>query len=338
LILGADVLTAASTLVLALFFLFGYRELWLIFLVSAIRSVGAGIQAPAVNALLPQIVPVDRLMKVNSINSTIQPFIMILSPVLAGAMLSFSSLEAIFFIDVVTAAMAVGLLLAISVPPLIRAQAGPAEKQPGYLDDLRAGLAFIGQNRTIKTLFIFFAFTFFLVTPVAFLTPLLVARSFGDEVWRLTANEVTFFAGSILGGVLMTLWGGFPNRFRTIGLACVMWAVLFTGLGLTQNFIIYLILMFLAGIPMPFFGATTTTMLQEIVQPEMQGRVFGVQNLIFNTVMPVAMLFFGPVSDVMTIEMLLVLASALMAIPGIWIFFRPQPAAPQAEFEMQVGD
>ncbi len=47
------------------------------------------------------------------------------------------------------------------------------------------------------------------MTPVAFLTPLLVARSFGEEVWRLTANEVTFFAGSILGGRFMTAWGGF---------------------------------------------------------------------------------------------------------------------------------
>lgn len=329
LIIAADLLIAASTLVLATFFLLGYRQLWLIFLVSAIRSVGAGIQAPAVGALLPQIVPTDRLIKVNSINGTIQPFIMIAAPVLSGALLSFSRLESIFFIDVITAILAVGLLLALRVPPH---QKAAADQKTGYLDDLRAGLVYIGRNRAIKTLLIFFAFVFFLVAPVAFLTPLLVARSFGEEVWRLTANEVTFFAGSILGGILMTAWGGFKNRFQTIGLSCVVWAALFTALGLSaiaRDFIVYLVLMTLAGLPMPIWNAATTTLLQEIVEPDMQGRVFGVQGLIMNTVLPVGMLVFGPLADVVAVEILLVLTSGLMAVPGLWIFFHRQPAPAQ---------
>jgi DHA3 family macrolide efflux protein-like MFS transporter len=340
LIIASDVLIAASTLALAIVFMLGYRELWLIFLVSGIRSVGAGIQMPAVNALLPQIVPTDRLIRVNSINGTIQPFIMIIAPVASGAMLSFSRLESIFFVDVVTAMLAVGLLLFLEVPAHQKASAG---QKTGYLDDLRAGLAYIGQNRAIKTLFVFFAFVFFLVVPVAFLTPLLVARSFGEEVWRLTANEVTFFAGSILGGVIMTAWGGFKNHFRTIGFSCVLWAILFVGLGLSRDFMLYLTFMFLAGIPMPIWGASTTTLLQEIVEPDVQGRVFGVQSLIMSTVMPVGMLVFGPVADVVSIEALLVLSSALMAVPGLWIFFNKQAEQtaserPSPDYELQPGD
>lgn len=340
LIISADVLIAVSTLILAVLFLLGYRELWLIFLVSGIRSVGAGIQTPAVNALLPQIVPTEWLMKVNSINSTIQPFIMIAAPIVSGAMLSFSRLEDIFFVDVVTAILAVSLLLFLKAPAH---QKAAAVQNTGYLDDLRAGLVYIGQNRAIKTLFIFFAFAFFLVVPVAFLTPLLVARSFGEEVWRLTANEVTFFAGSILGGVIMTAWGGFKNRFRTIGLSCILWAVLFTGLGLSKVFVVYLIFMFLSGIPMPFWSASTTTLLQEMVKPDMHGRVFGVQQLIMNTVMPVGMLVFGPVADVITVEALLVMASLLMAVPGLWLFLNGQAGKIQSslaseDYEMQTGD
>jgi DHA3 family macrolide efflux protein-like MFS transporter len=329
LIIAADLLTATSTLVLAIFFLVGYRELWLILLVSAIRSVGAGIQSPAVGALLPQIVPANKLIRVNSINATIQPFVMLVAPVLSGALLSFYSLESIFFVDVVTAILAVALLLALKVAPHVKAA---AEQHTGYLDDLKAGLAYIGQNRPIKNLLLFFAFVFFLIAPVAFLTPLLVARTFGEEVWRLTANEVAFFGGSILGGFIMTAWGGFPNRFRTIGLSCVIWAGLFVGLGLsayTQEFVVYLFFMTLAGFPMPFWSASTTTLLQEMFEPNVQGRVFGVLGLIMNTVMPVGMLVFGPLADVFSVEALLILSSALMAAPGIWIFLYRQPAAPQ---------
>jgi MFS transporter, DHA3 family, macrolide efflux protein len=340
LIIAADVLIAVSTLILALFFLLGYRELWLIFVVTGIRSIGAGIQSPAVNALLPQIVPTDKLIRVNSINGTIQPFIMIAAPILSGALLSFSRLESIFFIDVATALLAVGLLLVLRIPAHQRAT---GEQNTGYLDDLKAGLAYISQNRAIMTLFIFFAFVFFLIAPVAFLTPLLVARSYGEEVWRLTANEVTFFAGSILGGIIMTAWGGFKNRFQTIGFSCILWAVLFAGLGLSRNFTLYLVFMFLSGIPMPFWGASTTTLLQEIVHGDVQGRVFGVQQLIMSTVLPLGMLVFGPLADFISIEFMLVLASGLMAIPGLWMFFNRQPVhietSPMpAEYELQTGD
>jgi DHA3 family macrolide efflux protein-like MFS transporter len=318
LIIGSDALTAISTLVLAICFLMGYQEMWLIFLVSAIRSVGAGIQMPAVGAFLPQIVPTEKLIKVNSINGTIQPIIMIASPVLSGALLSLSKLELIFFIDVFTAAAAIVLLLVLKVQPFKRSEDA---LERGALSDLKAGLTYIRDNKAVKALFIFFAITFFLVTPVAFLTPLLVTRSYGPEVWRLTANEVTWFSGSVVGGIVMTLWGGFSNRFRTIGLSCIIWAVIFTGLGLSRDFTLYLVIMTFAGFPMPFFEAAAITLMQELVQPEMHGRVFGVQQLIHNIVMPSGMLIFGPLADVFTIEMILIVTSVLMAIPGFWIFY-----------------
>ncbi len=334
LIVGADVLTAVSTLVLAIAFMLGYRELWLIFLVAGIRSIGGGIQAPAVNALIPQIVPGDKLMRVNSINATVQPFIQILSPILAGALLALARVEYLFFIDIVTAGIAVGLLLAIKVQPQARVDL----QAKGYFDDLRAGLAYVRENKPIRSLFTYFAFTFFLVAPIAFLSPLLVARTYGEEVWRLTANEITFFGGSILGGILMTAWGGFSNRFRTLAVTTLVWAALMTVLGLSSSFIMYLVFMTLVGMPMPFFNASAVTLLQELAAPEMHGRVFGVQGLIINSVMPLGMLVFGPIADVVRIETLLVISGALMALPGLWLFFNRHavPAAP--EYEMQPGD
>jgi len=339
LIIGADLLTASSTLVLAIFFLMGYQELWLIYVVSGIRSIGAGIQSPAVNALLPQIVPPARLVKVNSLFGTIHPFIMIVTPVLAGTLMSFSRLEAIFFIDVVTALLAVSLLVVLKVA--VHQKAAQAQLT-GYLDDLKSGLVYIAGNRTIRTLFIFFSVTFFLVTPIAFLSPLMVTRSFGDEVWKLTANEVTFFLGSIVGGAIMMAWGGFKSHFRTIGFACILWSVLVTSAGLSTNLIVYLIMMFLLGIPMPMFNVPTTSLLQEIVSQDMQGRVFGVQQMIMSAVMPLGMLVFGPVADVISIELLLVISGAGMALPGLWIFFKRLPvllpaSRPQVE-RVQTGD
>jgi DHA3 family macrolide efflux protein-like MFS transporter len=65
----------------------------------------------------------------------------------------------------------------------------------------------------------------FFAAPASFLTPLQVARSFGNDVWRLTAIEVTFSIGMILGGIVMASWGGFKNRIHSMTLACLIFGV-----------------------------------------------------------------------------------------------------------------
>ena len=93
---------ALSTLGVAMLFLSGHDAMWLLFVVSAIRAVGAAVQMPSVSAFVPQIVPEEKLTKVNGINSSVQSVIMLLSPMVSGALLSMTTIEVIFFIDVVT--------------------------------------------------------------------------------------------------------------------------------------------------------------------------------------------------------------------------------------------
>src|SRR6185437_10931647 len=100
LIIVSDGLIAMSTLVLAIVFLMGYDAIWLLFVMAAIRAVGAGIQTPAVGAILPQIVPEDQLTKVNGTNGSLQAIIMFVAPMVSAALLTMTSLEVIFFIDV----------------------------------------------------------------------------------------------------------------------------------------------------------------------------------------------------------------------------------------------
>jgi DHA3 family macrolide efflux protein-like MFS transporter len=57
----------------------------------------------------------------------------------------------------------------------------------------------------------------------------------------------------------------------------------------------------------------------------MQGRVFGVQQLIMTTILPLGMLLFGPIADLVTVETLLVITSVLLAIPALWIFLSSGP-------------
>jgi DHA3 family macrolide efflux protein-like MFS transporter len=317
LIVLSDSLIAISTLIMAILFMAGYDALWLLFLMSAIRALGTGIQTPAVGAFIPQLVPEDKLTKVNGTNGSIQAFIMLVSPMASGALLTVATIETIFFIDVITAAIAVvTLLLFLRVP--VHAKA--LEKQTAsYFSDMRQGFLYIKNHDYVKQFFLFCAFFFILAAPVAFLTPLQVARSFGDEVWRLTAIEITFSIGMMAGGIFMASWGGFANKIHTMTLSCLMIGACTFALGVIPVFWIYLVFMGLVGVAMPVFNTPSTVLLQEKVESDYLGRVFGVLGMISSSMMPLGMLVFGPISDVIQIEWLLIGTGVLLFIQGFFL-------------------
>jgi DHA3 family macrolide efflux protein-like MFS transporter len=84
----SDSMIAVTTLILAILFFMGYDALWLLFVMSAVRSFGTGIQTPTVGAFLPQLVPQDKLTKVNATNGSIQAMVMLVSPMISGALLT----------------------------------------------------------------------------------------------------------------------------------------------------------------------------------------------------------------------------------------------------------
>ncbi|MFA5540936.1 MAG: MFS transporter [Bacteroidales bacterium] len=308
----SDSMIALSTLLLAILFWLGHDYIWLLFLMSAVRAIGGGIQTPAVGAFLPQIVPKDKLFRINGINSSIQAVINLISPMLAGAVLSIASIEAIFLIDVFTATIAVlSLIFLLKVPPHAKAM----QKQTlSYFADLKAGLSYIKNHGYLKNFFIFCAFFFFLIAPGAFLTPLQVAKSYGDEVWRLTAIEVAFSIGMMLGGVLISLWKGFKNKIHTMAFATFIMGFSTFLLGLTPLFWIYLGIMFIYGIVIPIYHTPTTVLLQHQVEEEFHGRVFGVLSMISSSTVPMSMLLFGPLADLVKVEWILLTSGSLLLV------------------------
>lgn len=313
----SDAAIAAATLVLALLFAAGYDSLWLLYLMSAIRASGSGVQTPAINALIPDIVPQAQLTRVNGVNSSIQAGVTLVSPMLSGVLFATAPLEWIFFIDVATAAAAIAMLLTlVQVPVHPRAR----EAQPSsYLADMAAGFRYIAGQAYIKAFFAFCALFFVLAAPVSFLTPLQVTRSFGEDIRYLTAIEVGFSLGMILGGLLAAVWGGFRNRVRTMALATLGFGACTFLLGIVHDFRTYLAIMGLSGVVWPLFHTPATVLLQEKVDQNMLGRVFGVMNMLTAAMMPLGMLVFGPLADFIPIESMLVGTGILMAVQGLML-------------------
>ncbi len=317
LIMISDGFIAFTTLILALLFIFGYGSILLLFAASIFRSIGSGIQNPAVGAFIPQIVPKEKLTRVQGINSSIQSIVMLISPMVSGALLSFTTIEIIFFIDVVTAAAAVlVLLLFLRVPAHEKALLG---QNTTYRKDLGDGINYVLSQPYLRKFFVFIAAFTFLIVPVAMLTPLQAARSFGDDYWRLTAIEIFFSLGSMIGGFLIASWGGFRNKIHTMTLACFVISLCTIALGIVPIFWIYLLFMGLIGSQVPLFNTPSIVLLQERVDPNYMGRVFGVLSMVGSSIMPLGMILFGPLADIVAIEWILIVTGILLVITSFFL-------------------
>lgn len=317
LIVLADALVATATLILAITFLLGYEALWLLFLMYAIRAVGTGIQTPAVGAILPQFVPADKLTQINGINGTIQALTFIASPAISALLLTVAAIEVVFFIDVITAALAIITMLFFIIIP-VHAKALQAQTSK-YFSDLKLGMEYIKNHDFLKVLFLFYAVFFIVMAPASFLTPLQVVRSFGEEVWRLSAIEIAFSTGMIAGGIMIAYWGGFKNKIHTMLLASLIMGCSIFALGVVPVFWIYLAFMGFAGISVPFFNTASIVLFQEKVEESFLGRVFGVTTMISTSMMPLGMLIFGPISDSVKIEWMLIGTGIFMFIMGFFL-------------------
>ncbi|WP_445671047.1 MFS transporter [Paenibacillus sp. FSL P4-0184] len=313
-IMLADGMIAIATLLLAVMFLMGYNNIWLLYLILLIRAAGTGIQVPAVNALIPQIVPKDQLMKVNGVNSSISSLMMFLAPAAGGVILSISTIETAFFIDVMTAIIGIGMMCIIVIPAHAKVEDG----QKSNVQDIKEGFKYLKDHAFIKQLLIYLFIVMILISPAAFLTPLMVSRSFGPEVWRLTASEMTFSAGALVGGVLIASWGGFKSRMHTNILACAFYGLLMVGLGVAPMFAMYLLFNLLIGITMPCFNAPLTVLLQQNVDPDMQGRVFSLVQVTNSCALPLGMVLFGPLADSIQVETILLLAGIAVIMCALY--------------------
>jgi DHA3 family macrolide efflux protein-like MFS transporter len=310
LIIGADAAIAAATAALAILMFLGNRDLWLIFVALAVRSTGAGIQTPAVSALLPQLVPTERLLAVNGLIQTIHAGMALVGPAVAAILYATLPLSAILGIDVVTAIVGIGLLTLVPVSKVVRTDSEPA----GYFTDLAAGFRYVVSHPLIRWLLGLYAVVMVLAAAPSFLTPLMVARTFGEEVWKLTVLELAFSIGMMLAGATIGLWGKRFSRMTLIIGASVGFGVLSIGMGLSTNLWVFYGFMFLTGVAVPAFSTPSMTVLQETVEPDRQGRVFGFFGIVSALSMPVGMAVFGPLANVRSVEFVLVAAGLVTLV------------------------
>lgn len=320
LIILADLGIAIITLFLAIVFILGETSsiLPLLVVVSALRSIGSGIQTPAVSAVIPQIVPAKQLIRYNGINSSMMSIVQFAAPAAAGAVLALGSFHWVLLIDVATAIVGITILSFVSISK----KRSENESSKSFFIDMKAGIRYVIGDKLVQRLLLNYGAFIFLSVPSSFLTVLMIERTFGDNYLYLTINEMAGFAGMVLGGIVLGALGGFKERTKTLFFGLICFGVFSLALGFSYTFLLFAVFMFLLCFFIPVVQSSTTTLLQEHVPEEKQGRVFGLLGVMYSGFMPLGTALFGPLADVVKIQWLVIICGVMIICLGLIRFIR----------------
>jgi DHA3 family macrolide efflux protein-like MFS transporter len=338
----ADGIIALATIGLAYIFYVGAIHTWHVYAIMLVRATAGGFHWPAMQASTPLMVPEKQLSRVAGLNQTLNGVMNILSPPLGAFLLSILPMQTILAIDVGTAAFAIAPLLFIQIPQPKRQAvvATSEEKRPSVWQDVREGLRYVWSWPGLFAVLIMATVINFLFNPAFSLMPLLVTNHFGGKALHLGWLESAWGVGVVLGGLTLSVWGGFRRRILTsmMGLIGMGAGVLLLGTASAAAFWLAVGGMSLAGFMNPITNGPLFAVVQAKVNPEMQGRVFTVIQSAASAMSPLSMMIAGPVADMLGIRIWYVMAGVVCVLLGVGAFFVPAIVHLEDNHKATVGE
>lgn len=297
----ADATIALATLVLIYLFVSDQVQVWHIYVIVTIRSLGQAFHTPAMTSSTSLMVPDKHLARIAGANQTLQGLLGIFAPPLGALLIELYSTQQVLLIDIGTATLAILPLLFLPIPqPARRAdKAGEELSRTSFAKDLRDGFSYVVKWKGLLGLILLAMLLNFLLIPSSSLLPLVVTKVFQGGAAELGWVESMFGIGLITGGILLSTWGGFKRRIVTSlgGVIGIGIGIVLTGLIPADRFSLLLAACFLVGFTQVFANGPLLAIMQATVAPDMQGRVFSLLGAGAAAMMPLSLLIAGPVSD-----------------------------------------
>ncbi len=321
----ADGLVALASLWLAVMFWTGVAQIWHIYIIMVLRAIGGSFHWPAMQASTSLMVPKAQLARVAGLNQTLNGALNIIGPPLGALLMDVLPLQGVMAVDVGTALLAIVPLFFVSVPQPRRDVKLVEEGAPSIWVDVREGWAYLWRWKGMVIL-IGAAMIFKIASTPAFsLLPLLVREHFKGGAGALSLLESVLGVGTVLGGLALSVWGGFRRKIYTVLVGMAAFGLAFIALGVTPStwFAMALGVAFVMGFIVSLIDGPIMAIMQGTVAPGMQGRVFTVMGSLLWITSPFSLAVAGPVSDWLGLQVWYLVAGALCSAIGILGFFMP---------------
>jgi DHA3 family macrolide efflux protein-like MFS transporter len=323
----ADSLSALAVLVLAFLFWTGQVQVWHVYLLMFLRSVAGAFHWPAMQASTSLMVPREHLSRIQGLNQMLNGLMNIGAAPLGALLLGLLPMQAILSIDVITALIAVLPLFFIAVPQPTKqpSAANEAQENTSLVQDLKAGFRYVYSWPGLLIISLMATVINLLLTPSSSLQPILVTRYFSGGAIHLAWMESAWGVGVVVGGLTLGAWGGFRRRIVTSMLGLILLGATIGAVGLVppQAFWLAVLLIFLCGFSNPIVNGPLFAVVQAVVAPNMQGRVFTLIASLAAAMSPLGLIVAGPLADRLGVQVWYLIGGLLTILIGLAAFFIP---------------
>lgn len=323
--LVSDTVIALATIGLAVLFALQAVEVWHIYGVIFIRALFSSFHTNAMAASTSLMVPVEHLTRIQGINQMLNGGLNVISAPLGALLLGVLPMQGILAIDVISALFAILPLLFISIPqPKRNTGVTMDHEQETVWQGVKSGLRYVLSWPGLLIVGLMTMGINFAIIPAFSLMPLLVKAYFGGGAIHLGWVESAMGIGMFAGGAALSAWGGFRRNIITslLGLMGMGLGTLFFAAAPETALWLAVFGSLLVGIMTPMTIGPFFAIIQTVVEPDMQARVFSLLNSAGTAMVPIGLLVAGPVADRFSIQVWFLfggLLCILMAVSGLFI-------------------
>ena len=321
-----------ALVILPLFFVRSAETLWIVYVVSFIQVTLAIFFGPAENALLPLLVPEDKLIQANSLNAMNNNFARLIGPPLGGGILALWGLTGVVLFDSVTFLIAALMIFSITQSGR-SAPASPDEKPEGtswsrFWKEWAEGMDIVRKDRIVTVLFITVVMLNFggvMIDPLGAAYIVDVVKAGAEVFGMLVAVQAV---GGIIGGLLAGKVGERVPLARLYGWAEIVLAIVMAIRYNIPEIPILFVMTLLVGLPAALGVAALETLFQRNVPNTHLGRISGA----LNSTVGITSLFgvlgiSGVLGEVLGIVPVLNIAAGITLLTGVVaLLFLPEKA------------
>ncbi|KON28846.1 hypothetical protein AC481_00315 [miscellaneous Crenarchaeota group archaeon SMTZ-80] len=310
-IIIADFFQALITFGLIILFFFRLENVLVIILINSLRGSCQAFHFPTVKAIIPLMIPKDKLSRMNAIDYLFNGIVHIAGPAIGAILNSLFPITTILWVDIITFFIALLPLILVKIPSINHEEL--KKRSFSFFKDFNLGIQGIKQVPGLVILLVLISVANFLSVPFGTLLPLFVeANHFGNEI-DLAYVMILIQIGMIIGALIASSKKDWKNRILVMTLCIIISAFGYSlsALSPTGSYLLIGIGGFVRAAMIPLINTNFLTIIQLHVPPEKQGKVMSIVVSLAWAVIPLGSLVAGPLAAIMGIVMLYLIFSLL---------------------------
>ena len=298
-----------QSLVLSILALTGSIQVWHLVMLAAVNGVARAAQMPSVGALLPNLVPKERLLNALSLNAATLHGSRLIGPVLIAPLLLTVGVAGAFVLCAL--AYTFGLLQVLRVRT--RSTGGVTAEQAmwsAFVD----GMVYVYRHRLIRSIIILTAFHCALAMAYESVLPTLAQQRLDAGATGFNTLMIGIGAGSLLGSVWIAGVRGSLNQGRILLVVGVLSGLSLAGLGLATNMTVAVASAVLAGGSQGAYMTQVAAITQSLADDKYRGRVASIFTFHLGGSMALVNLVNGYLAEYVDVSLILTVAGSIFVI------------------------